>query len=55
MLFGFALGGPQNVFLFKSILKIKVGELIFYFRLSPTLVASVFTILFTQVLSWQVC
>jgi hypothetical protein len=53
--FGFALRGPQNVFLFETFFKDKVGELRLYFRFRPTLVASVCTNVFTRVLSQEVC
>lgn len=52
---GFALRGPQNVFVFKTLFKDKVGELRLYFRSCPALVATVCTIVFTAVLGQDVC
>lgn len=52
---GFALRGPRNVFLFKTFFKDKVGELRLYFGFWPALVAAVCTIVFTAVLSREIC
>lgn len=52
---GFAHRGPQNVLLFKTFFKDNVGELGLYFRLWPTLVATVCTNVFTAVLGQQAC